>query len=233
MKFLKGLWDGLLHLAYPEVCYGCLKEEVRRGGILCIKCLYKLPYTDHFEQEHNNAFENHFVGRVPFKRGAALFIYSEIVENLVHKFKYEDMTFIGRKYGKEIGEKINKGIGFPKIDLIIPVPLHPSKLRKRGYNQSKILAEAIGQSLAIPVNDRLLIKKKKTKSQTKKTRLARISNLNAVFSGTDCDVPKDSHLLIVDDVLTTGATLEACILALVEKGYENFSMATLAIGDSL
>ena len=105
MKLLRNIFDGIMHILYPNYCLGCGKEEAREGGLLCVSCLYHLPYTNHFEQQ-NNDFEKHFIGRVPIVHGGALLIYSDVVENLIHHFKYEAMTKIGQKYGRQIGKKI-------------------------------------------------------------------------------------------------------------------------------
>ncbi len=229
MTLFNDLWDGLIHLAFPEECLGCNKQESRRSDFLCLDCLYHLPYTDHFNQPAN-AFERHFVGRVPIRAGAALFVYSYIIENLIHQFKYNEMTKIGKRFGQEIGQKIYGSSLFQKVDIIIPVPLHPAKFRKRGFNQSEILAAEIGDILNIPVESKILIRSKQTKTQTKQNRINRIENMNEAFGLEQGHLHQGQHVLLVDDVLTTGATLEACALKLREAGVENISMVTLAMG---
>lgn len=229
MTLFKDLWDGLMHLAFPEECLGCNSQESRRKDFLCLDCLYNLPYTNHFNQP-GNAFERHFVGRVPILKGAALFVYSYIIENLIHQFKYNEMTKIGKRFGQEMGQKIYESSSFEEVDLIVPVPLHPAKFRKRGFNQSEILATEIGKILEVPVKSKLIIRSKQTKTQTKQNRLHRMENMKDAFGIASGHLYQDQHVLLVDDVLTTGATLEACALRLMEAGVKRISMVTLAMG---
>ena len=231
MTLLRDFWEGLMHLAFPEICLGCMSHESRRNDFLCIECLYNLPYTHDFNRLQN-AFERHFTGRVKLKNGAALFVYTEIVESLIHQFKYEGMTKIGKRFGTEMGQRIKSSDTFKNLNVIIPIPLHTTKLKQRGFNQSQILAEAIGKVLSLPVDRRAIQRSRRTKTQTKKSRDNRIENLRSAFEVNPLAEIAGKNVLIVDDVLTTGATLESAALVLHDAGVQDISMITLAMGQS-
>ena len=220
-----------MHLAFPELCLGCRDQESRRDDFLCIQCIYELPYTHDFSQK-DNSFERHFLGRVALFKGAALLIYTKIIENLIHQFKYEGMIKIGRRFGNEMGERIKSSGAYGSLDLIIPIPLHSAKLKKRGFNQSQILASEVGRVLDLPVYDRILKRSRRTQTQTRKSRESRIENLKLAFIVTSPQHIRGKHILLIDDVLTTGATLESAALSLLESGAKEISMLTLAMGQS-
>lgn len=229
MKLPK-LLSQVVDLVFPNICVGCQREVAGANHVLCIRCIIDTPFTDQFDFI-DNSFTNHFWGRVPVKSGAALMIYNpkEISQNIIHNFKYRNRIDVGRIFGKILGERITKSDNFNNIDLIIPVPLTSKKLYHRGYNQSYILSQAIGEVLGVPINHSTLLRIKDSQSQTKKSRIDRIQNMTDAFKIQNGEVLDDKHILLIDDVLTTGATLESCAIELL-KHTNQISMATLAIG---
>lgn len=159
-----------------------------------------------------------------FKKGAR-------VQNIIHSLKYKGRKDLGIKLGIMIAERLLMSAGYAGIDLIIPVPLHRTRESLRGYNQSLCIAKGISKTLNVPVNSISLLRKKATASQTKKGRYKRFENMQCVFSVAHSEALKGKHILLVDDVITTGATLEACGIALFEAGIEKLSVATVAFAE--
>jgi ComF family protein len=150
------------------------------------------------------------------------------IRKLIHQLKYKGINEIGSELGRIYGNSL-KSSGFMKeIDLIIPVPLHPSKKRQRGYNQSDLISHGISDATGIPMASDLLVRKTVTKTQTRKSRYDRWTNVRDIFRVTDQDRLKDLHILLVDDVITTGSTIEACANELLKAGNVKVSVAALA-----
>ena len=192
-------------------------------------CQFEIPYTDHFEYR-NNEFERHFWGRVPLVYGAALFAYhpNGRTQHVIHQLKYSGKSQIGISLGRLLGHKILKHFD-PLPHMIIPVPLTSKRKAKRGYNQSALIAQGIREIIAKPFDSSILIKTHETESQTGKNRSKRIENMEAAFRLKNGKAIRHKHVLLVDDVLTTGATLEAC--ALQFKGHTDLiSYVTIAYG---
>ena len=153
------------------------------------------------------------------------------VQNLMHSLKYKGKTAVGVKLGNLLGEKLKLSTDYKDIDLIVPVPLHYSKERLRGYNQSETIADGIAETLNIEVSIKHLIRTKSTETQTKKARYTRYENMQAVFNVKHEEELKNLHILLVDDVITTGATLEACGNALLNIGVKKLSIAAVAFAE--
>ncbi len=233
------LASDLIALFYPDLCRICDKHQPANGQQICIHCLSELQPTD-YNHIDDNPFITHFYGRVKAAYGACLYHYGKdgAVRKLLHAIKYKHRKEIAHDMGKQLAHFFNKAEQWQGLDAIVPVPLHPRKLRLRGYNQCQLIAAGISEVLHIPICP--LIKRVKfSTSQTKKGRAGRIEALNGVFE-PDPDAirmfreeynKKTPKLLLLDDVLTTGATLEACSLALL-KGYPDVELylATLAMG---
>lgn len=217
---------------FPETCAGC-NIRLSHENLLCTDCMYDLPITDHHKMAENR-FTSHFLGRVKIKKGAAYLNFRKegAVQELMHKLKYGGKFFIGVFLGKMAAELVEDVDYFNDIDIIIPVPLHKIKKSIRGYNQCEAFAQGLSDYSDIPYSVDILLKIKNTSSQTKKSRIQRIENVEKSFLvTTDIDL-NDKHILLVDDVVTTGATLEACALTL-KKVYPDVkvSMYTIAIAN--
>ncbi|PLX18198.1 MAG: hypothetical protein C0599_12610 [Salinivirgaceae bacterium] len=226
---IKETADDLISLVWPDVCAVCNERLYRHESMICTKCISQLPRT-HFHLWHENDFHRLFWGRTKIKYATAYFFYlkESPYRELIRKLKYKNMPEIGTVLGREFGYEINESV-FSEVDLILPVPLHPRKERFRGYNQSWKICEGLSESLNKPTFERLFIRKKDTETQTKKSRFERWENVSNIFSVTDPDKIKDKHILLVDDVVTTGSTMEACVEALLEAGAKEVSLGALGI----
>lgn len=221
------LVQDLFGLLYPRLCAACNEALKKQEDEICLKCEFDLPYTDfHLHQEHSLAKQ--FWGRVKLRQAMALLYYSKgnRTQQILHQFKYKNQPEIGLMLGKKIGERL-KSSG-SNIQLIIPVPLHPSRQRKRGYNQSEYLAKGIAAVLQVPVHSNILLRKTATSTQTKKDRFARVENMKEIFTIKNSALLVSQHVLLVDDVITSGATIEACALSLESAAPASISVAAAA-----
>jgi ComF family protein len=183
-----------------------------------------------FHVDENNPVAKLFWGRTKVEFATAFFHFNKgsKYQGMMHKFKYHNCKEIGFVLGKYFGTSI-KDSNFNKIDIIIPVPLHKSKLKKRGYNQSEWIAKGMSESLSKPIDSNTLIRKIATETQTRKSRFERWKNVDNIFGIQNADHIKGKHILLVDDVVTTGSTLEACANAILEIENTKVSIATLAV----
>lgn len=194
--------------------------------------MYQLPYTDdHLYPENKTARQ--FWGRLPCHAAMSLLYFKKgtRTQHIIHHLKYKGRQELGVKLGKMIGEKLKLSPDYSGIDIIVPVPLHPHRERTRGYNQSTCIAEGIAAVLNVPVNTAALKRHNATKSQTKKGRYERFENMKAVFSAADSAALKNMRVLLVDDVMTTGATLEACGTILQACKISRLYIATVAYAE--
>jgi ComF family protein len=226
---LKPLLTDFAALFFPNYCLGCRDGLVHGEEILCTTCLGELPRLDYYATD-DNPITNRFVMRLPIKHGWALlkFQKSGIVQNLLHELKYNNHPEIGIKLGKILAANaLQYGFG-NEFDLLIPVPLHKSRLRTRGYNQSGMIAKGISEVLNAPYDDSCMIRLAATKTQTKKSKIDRWENVSEVFQVNTPNRIAGKRILLVDDVITTGATLEACAHRLLEAGASELSIACVA-----
>ena len=221
--------DDLLWLVYPELCVSCEKPLNTGEKCLCTSCRFHLPKTN-FHLEEENPVVKHFWGKVKVEAAASYFLFTkgEKVQHLIHQLKYKKRKDIGVFVGELYGYDLKKSEKFSSVDVIMPVPLHPKKLRQRGYNQSECFAEGLSQSLKIPFDSKSLKRGIATETQTRKHRYERYENVDKVFSVARPEHIRGKHVLLVDDVITTGSTLVACAEALLEQPGTRVSIATIA-----
>lgn len=223
----------LVNLFYPLVCAGCETFLLHSEAVICTSCRHEIPLTQHLLQPENEAWQK-FYGRIPVERVAALTYFHKkgIMQEVIHKLKYrgheEVGTVIGHWFAAEIKDKL------PEIPFtcIVPVPLHPKKLRERGYNQVAVFGKTLSEHLNIPYIDSVLIRARYSNTQTKKDLLARSEIGNSVFDVTDLQSLSGHHILLVDDVITTGSTLEVCCRALLKIPNIKISIACMAMSHS-
>lgn len=223
------LTDVLLHLFYPMLCPACDEEETDTSGMLCFGCQHSLPFTG-FEDIRNNAVEKLFWGRVDICAAFATMFYHEksSIQRIVHEIKYKNNPELAMHMGKLMGIRMDNVIKTYCIDVCIPMPLHPKKLKKRGYNQAALLCKGIETTGMIPMIEQVLVRRKHTATQTKKSRIERWDNVGDVFSVEQPESILGKHILLVDDVITTGASTEACAQTLFQAGAGMVSIAGLA-----
>ncbi|MBP6686941.1 MAG: ComF family protein, partial [Lacibacter sp.] len=192
-------------------------------------CYTNLPETN-YAALPGNPIEKIFYGRMEVEQATAgyYFTKSSVLQQLIHQLKYSGNTDVGHQLGQWLGLQLQKSNRFNSIDALIPLPLYPSKEKKRGYNQAAILCEGIAEIMNIPIINNVVLRKRYTDTQTKKGRAERLLNVDSSFEVTDSAALQQKHLLLVDDVITTGATLEACGLVIKEADNIKLSIATLA-----
>lgn len=218
-----------LSLIYPDVCQVCNRSLFRNERILCMKCHHHLPLA-RFDQDRNNPVAQVFWGRVPVKYVLTAFLYNKgnAVQILIHNFKYRGRIDTGMFLGEQLGQAFLRSGNTEEIDLIIPVPLHSKKKKKRGFNQSDILARGISKVLEIEVNNSRLLRRSHSSTQTRKSKYQRWENVENIFSLKDPETIRNKHILLVDDVITTGATIEACAQELLQVEGVRISVGAVA-----
>lgn len=226
---LHEVWDSFLHLFFPHVCAGCGSDALGSEETICIHCLYHLPKTD-FDLIADNPVEKIFWGRIPLVSACSIYYFSKdsLLQSLLHQLKYRAHHSLGPCLGKEMGKLLARSDRFLPVDGILPVPLHPSREKQRGYNQAGLLAEGIGHATNTPLFTDMLHRTTATSTQTKKNRLQRWENIQDKFICSNNATVRGKHLLLVDDVITTGATLESCGQCLLAAGAASIRIATLA-----
>ena len=209
---LKSYLQGFIHLLYPHICLQCASEELLNSQLICDQCEQELPFT-HFTSILNSPVEKVFWGRAPIQYASSILYFTKesIVQKIIFELKYKQNKKAGFLLGKLIAQDLLSSIKFNAINYLIPIPISKQKLRERGYNQSRLICEAmVNYGVKASIFDGLK-KIKNTSTQTHKDRLQRGSQPNSLFILTNSTIIKDKHVLIIDDVLTTGATLEAAI----------------------
>jgi len=223
--------NALKHLFFPEICNSCKLQLSDNEHFLCTSCRHHLPITNfHFDKDES--VKKVFYGRSKIENGTALLRFEKKgrVQHLMHQLKYGKNETISSFFGDWLGEELKTIDAYNNIDVVIPVPLHPKKQKKRGYNQVTLFGQQIAKALSANYNDHVLTKIRSTSSsQASKKRLERWQFNNEQFSTTNIDQLNGKHILLVDDIITTGNTLEACILELNKAENIKISIAVMAI----
>lgn len=228
IKLLKSFYTHLLGFVYPTVCVACEKQITSTESAICVDCLWNLP-------RHNpeiNPLENKFWGKIEVKHVDAYLKFNKrgMVQNILHALKYKNNPELGRFLGRTYGLELLKNEKITAIDLIIPIPLHQKRQKQRGYNQSEMFAEGLSEAMNIPMGNNILKRGKNTTTQTKTGgRFLRYKNLEDAFLlSIDNKEIIGKNILLVDDVLTTGATLENAGKVLLDAGINGLFIATIA-----
>ncbi len=224
-KFVRGFF----HLLFPYYCVHCEHQLFEFEHVICESCISKLPKSD-FNFKSGNPVERIFWGRVPLELASSFLTFSKkgIVQKLMFEFKYNGETGVGYKLGKLYALDILKMKAAPKWDIIVPIPLHRSKLRKRGFNQCELIAEGMSAGLQIPYSSKHLMRTVNNPSQTKRNRSERWNNVDSIFETAKTGELEGKHILLIDDVVTTGATLESACRELLSIPSVRISIVTLA-----
>jgi ComF family protein len=219
----------LTELFFPRLCVVCGDKLIEQEQWICLHCLHHIPRTN-FHLNSENPVSRLFYGRVQIEFATSFFYFSKgsQYQTLLHNLKYKGMKELGEEIGKHFGIDLLQSPGFLSVDLICPVPLHPQKEKKRGYNQSWWIASGIAQLLQKELSDDNLKRITATETQTRKSRFARWQNVEGIFELSNPEAFSGKHILLIDDVVTTGSTLEACAQAILSKTNARVSIATLA-----
>lgn len=222
--------NNFISLLFPNVCAACHTPLVKGEEYICMQCLYAIPKTD-FYKHTENYLTQLFWGRCRIEFAASYFYYrrESDFKKLIHKLKYKGKKEVGYALGKHFGIKLSEAEHFKKVETIIPVPLHPKKQKKRGYNQSEIIAHGLNECFQKDIDTKSLQRNIYTTSQTRKGRFARWKNVEDIFVVTKPKKIAGKHILLVDDVITTGATIEACANALLKVPETKVSVVSLGI----
>ena len=229
MNYFYDLWDDFISLLFPRLCYACGNHLLRNESIICTSCYVSIPRTN-FHLQAENPVAQLFWGRCLVEKAAAFSFYSRgsRIRSLIHKLKYSGIREIGNELGRIYAVAL-KSSGFTSdIDLIIPVPLHPSKKRMRGFNQSECISDGIAEVTGIPIDTGSLVRMVVTGTQTTRMRYDRWTNVEGIFRVADPVPIRGKHILLVDDVITTGSTIESCVNELLKV--EDLKVSVIAIG---
>ncbi|WP_299114722.1 ComF family protein [uncultured Winogradskyella sp.] len=222
----------MLNLFFPKICEACNNVLADNELVVCIKCRHQLPVTN-FHFDNSEAVKKIVYGRVKLQNATALLHFSKkgIVQQLLHNLKYRGHQQISEFFGKWLGTELSTIAAYDAIDVVVPVPLYSTKLRKRGYNQVDKFGREIAKILNAEYNDTILIKTKPTKTKVFEGRLSRWNDDGAVFAISENKSLCGKHILLVDDIITTGATVEACATELLKIDNIKLSLVTMAIAD--
>lgn len=227
---LSKIINDINNILLPKLCFGCNAVLYRGEEHICTVCRNHLPLTD-FNFKDENPVDRIFYGRINIIKASSFLFFLEkgIVKNLIHYLKYKNQEQIGLFLGNWYGQLIKDNNFLTDLDYVIPVPLHPTKYRKRGYNQVALFARAIAAHLNAQYRDEILIKTANTRTQTKKTRILRLQNQQALYLLTDTQTLQNKKVLLLDDVITTGATMEVCATTLSRIPGINLYVASMAV----
>lgn len=233
LKQLSRFGNYCLDTLYPVTCPGCGDLMSVSDEMLCFTCEISLPVNTHLF-EKDNALEKMFWGRLPLVRGVSFLEFAKkgMAQRLLHQLKYHGNKEIGHYLGLKFGKNILQHNALNQIDLIIPMPLHKKRLLARGYNQSEWIARGISECIQSPVDSGIVLRTVNTVSQTKKSRTERWKNVDGIFKITSPEQLENKHLLLIDDTITTGSTLEALGQAILKQANCKLSVAAIACTQS-
>ena len=228
-QLLKRYWDGLLAVIYPQICLACGNTLMRGEELVCTMCLYQLQRTK-YHLLKDNPVAQLFYGRINPVFATSYFGFDKggVFQSLMHHLKYKDCPEIGYLLGIHAGLGLKQSPYLPPVDFVVPVPLHKKRLKQRGYNQSECIADGIAPIIGATVDTEILVRSRYAGSQTKLSREMRWKNVLDSFEVIDIERFRGRHVLLIDDVLTTGATLEACFAVLDKIPDIKISISTLA-----
>lgn len=211
MNLIAAYLNGFISLIYPNICLLCRKQLIANEQHICNICLFHLAKTE-FHNKKDNLTEVLFWGRAKINRAASFFFYQKDnnSQKIIHHIKYKNDKELGQHLGEIYGDTLSKTEWIQQADFLLPVPLHPKKLKSRGYNQAEWIANGISTTTKVPVNTNILYRAKHTDSQTSKGRYNRWENVSGIFGVKNPELLINKKIIIVDDVITTGATIEAC-----------------------
>ena len=227
------MFKSIINLFFPKVCSGCNSFLLTNENVICTHCRHDIPLTNHHLIADNDAFKK-FYGRIPVLHASALFYFHKkgIVQQLIHNLKYKGHEEIGTILGEWYAEDLKTIDSLHDIDQIIPVPLHRRKLKERGYNQVTAFGKALSSSLNVEYNNSILVRNIYSKTQSKKNLLGRTEGIETIFDVSFTDSDHNKHFLLIDDVITTGSTLEACSRALLKIPGARISIVCMAMAQS-
>ncbi|MBO6605597.1 MAG: ComF family protein [Psychroserpens sp.] len=222
----------LLNLFFPKVCLACNNHLSDNEYQICTNCRHELPLTN-FHSDKSNAVHKTLYGRVKLENATALLHFSKKgrVQQLIHNLKYRGHEDVSDLLGAWLGAELKDIPEYQSIDVVVPVPLHKTRLRSRGFNQVDRFAKQIATAINADYDPSVLIKTANTKTQVFKNRLKRSTSQTKNFKVNDYQAIKNKHVLLVDDIITTGATVEDCATSLFEVEGLRLSLATMAITD--
>lgn len=229
IKHLKTYITDFIKLFFPVLCQSCGKNLIQQENLICTECLYLIPKTN-FQHINENPVSKVFWGRTKLENACAFYFFVKggILQKLLHKLKYKGMKEIGFELGKQMGAVLKQTEAYQTVDMIVPVPLHKNRQKKRGYNQSEWIGKGLSVFLDANTDIDNLVRIVETETQTKKSRFERWENVENIFSVNRPGAFKNKHILLVDDVITTGATLEACANTLLK--IDNVKVSVAALG---
>lgn len=227
------MFKNIINLFFPKACAGCDSFLDTNENIICTFCRHHIAITNHHLNPENEAFKK-FYGRIPIEHASAhLYFHKKgIVQEIIHKLKYKGQEEIGTVLGNWYADDLKKITILQTADGIIPVPLHKKKFHERGYNQVTTFGMALSNELNIPYNDSILIRKVYSKTQSKKNLLGRTEGIETIFDVCPTEKDHNKHFILIDDVITTGATLEACSRALLKIPGVRISIICMAMAES-
>jgi ComF family protein len=229
MNYLYDLWDDFISLLFPRKCYACGSHLVRNESLICTECYVVIPRTN-YHTLTDNPVAQLFWGRCMIEKAAAFSYYNKgsRIRKLIHNLKYKGIRELGYDLGRIYGLSLDSSGFMDDIDLIIPVPLHPEKKQIRGYNQSEIISFGIADAAHLPVEVNSLVRTIVSATQTKRSRYERWTNVEGIFEVIDPQAIMRKHVLLVDDVITTGSTIESCVNELLKTEGVKVSVVALA-----